>query len=229
MRSFSELCGPPAALCPDWGRACLLCLHHCSPCSASSYLRLGSPQNKKYPHPMQAALSLSGTSMPGVIGHLLSTFALLLSRRLPLFYVFNSGLISIVLLLCCLRATGTMERFDWTNNYKQDGRPSERIWFGRHQPEGGRLGEGELFDLWLCCQAVAQTKLRSKQQCIYIYVHTHKAFLRLWPPTPSAWVSEDNVIVDQYKVSWNAVTFWNIYLALYFFLTTLQTCCLTCL
>lgn len=89
MPSSSELCGPPAALCPDWGRACLLCLHHCSPCLLPSYLRLGSLQNKKYPHPMRAALSLSGTFMPGVISHLLSTFALLLSRRLPLFYVFN--------------------------------------------------------------------------------------------------------------------------------------------
>lgn len=42
-----------------------------------------------------------------------------------------------------------MERLDRTNNYKQDGRPAERVWFRRHQPEGGRLGEGELFDLCL--------------------------------------------------------------------------------
>lgn len=43
------------------------------------------------------------------------------------FEVFNSGLISIVLLLCCHRTAGAVEWFDWTNNYKQDGRPTERI------------------------------------------------------------------------------------------------------
>lgn len=68
----------------------------------------------------------------------------------------------LLLSVLSLAATGTMEWPDRTNNYKQDRRPAERIRFGRHQPEGGWLGEGEPSDLCLygghrppcCCLSV---------------------------------------------------------------------------
>lgn len=120
------------------------------------------------------------TVIPSMSLSTICVLSLRLSRHVRAFIVqtssfYTRSLTAGWLPLFCHCTAGTVERFDWTNNYKQDGRPTEGIWFGCHQPEGGRHREGELFDPWLgCCSDRDDT--RRNQQCISIFIHTRLFF-----------------------------------------------------